>query len=73
MPQPFISLEGVRKSYQSGGEELLALSDVTMKVAEGELVSIQGSSGSGKSTLLNLLGCLDKPTSGSERNLIPSR
>lgn len=55
---PFIRLESVRKVYQFGGKQFLALSDVTLDVAEGELVSIVGPSGCGKSTLLKILAGL---------------
>ena len=52
--EPFISLRGVRKVYRSSGAEFLAVSDVTMDVAEGELVSLVGPSGCGKTTVLKL-------------------
>jgi putative ABC transport system ATP-binding protein len=54
----------LEKIYGSGSLEFLALRGVTMKVKKGELLSIVGPSGSGKSTLLNLIGMLDRPTSG---------
>ncbi|MDP6345509.1 MAG: ATP-binding cassette domain-containing protein, partial [Alphaproteobacteria bacterium] len=56
--QPFIQLDGVRKVYRSRGEEFLAVSDVTMAVAEGELVSLVGPSGCGKTTVLKILAGL---------------
>jgi putative ABC transport system ATP-binding protein len=59
-----IETREVTRVYQMGANQVTALDHVTMNVAEGEFVAIQGTSGSGKSTLLNLLGGLDKPTSG---------
>lgn len=56
--QPFIRLEGVRKVYRFGGKEFLAVSDVTLDINEGELVSLVGPSGCGKSTLLKILAGL---------------
>ncbi|MFR8010334.1 MAG: ABC transporter ATP-binding protein [Clostridia bacterium] len=53
------------KIYGSGSNEVHALDDVSIRVAEGEFVSVVGTSGSGKSTLLNMIGGLDRPTSGS--------
>ena len=55
----------LRKTYGNGDAEVHALDGVDFKVEEGEFVSIVGTSGSGKSTLLNMLGGLDRPTSGS--------
>jgi putative ABC transport system ATP-binding protein len=63
-PRPLIAARAVSKIYRMGQSEVAALNDVSMSVAEGEFVAIQGTSGSGKSTLLNLLGGLDRPTSG---------
>jgi putative ABC transport system ATP-binding protein len=59
-----IRLEGVGRAYQVGEESVHALRDVTETIAAGEHVAVMGASGSGKSTLLNLIGCLDRPTTG---------
>ena len=60
-----IELDNVTKIYDIGEVKVNALDSVSFRCQEGEVVSIMGPSGSGKSTLLNILGCLDKPTSGS--------
>ncbi|HEX7668798.1 MAG TPA: ABC transporter ATP-binding protein [Polyangiaceae bacterium] len=60
-----VVLDGIGKDYMSGPEVVRALVDVNLTLAHGELVAIVGSSGSGKSTLMNVLGCLDRPTSGT--------
>jgi putative ABC transport system ATP-binding protein len=61
---PIIETRDVTRVYQMGANEVVALDRVTMNAHEGEFVAIQGTSGSGKSTLLNLLGGLDRPTTG---------
>ena len=61
---PTIDVEGVHKYYSLGETKVHALRGVDLKIEPGEFVAIMGSSGSGKSTFMNMLGCLDKPSSG---------
>lgn len=60
-----IKLDNVTKVYRDGTDELTAVEGVTLHVREGEFVTIMGTSGSGKTTLLNIIGALDRPTSGT--------
>jgi putative ABC transport system ATP-binding protein len=62
-----IALEKVSRTFEIGGEPVHALVEVSETIAKGEHVAIMGPSGSGKSTLLHVVGCLDRPTSGSYR------
>ena len=62
-----LELENVTKAYQTGEVLVEALRSVSFAVGEGEFVAIMGESGSGKTTLLGILGCLDRPTTGSYR------
>ena len=64
MTDPLINLEGVGRVYDTGRVQVMALEDIDLSIAPGEFVAIVGPSGSGKSTLMNILGCLDRPTSG---------
>lgn len=59
-----IELKGINKTYRNGDQELRVLKDIDLEVEKGEFVAIMGPSGSGKSTLMNVIGLLDRPTSG---------
>jgi putative ABC transport system ATP-binding protein len=62
-----LELDNITKVYKAGQAEVPALRGISCRIESGEMVSIIGPSGSGKSTLMNIIGCLDKPTSGRYR------
>ena len=59
-----LQITNLKKVFKTAGDDVVAVNDVSLSVADGQFASIIGKSGSGKSTLLSLLGALDKPTSG---------
>ena len=65
MNQPLLQLRDLRREFPAGEDTIAVLKDVNLDIAAGEMVAIVGQSGSGKSTLMNILGCLDRPTTGS--------
>lgn len=62
--EKMIRIESLNKIYKNGSVEVHALNDVNMEVSRGEFLAVMGHSGSGKSTLMNIIGCLDRPSSG---------
>ena len=67
LQQPVAELRGISKIYGSGDLEVKALDQLNLSVQEGDYLAVMGASGSGKSTAMNILGCLDRPTSGTYR------
>ena len=65
--EPLITLRALRREFPSGDDTITVLKDIDLTIEAGEMVAIVGASGSGKSTLMNILGCLDRPTTGSYR------
>ncbi|QNK67440.1 macrolide ABC transporter ATP-binding protein/permease MacB [Variovorax sp. PAMC26660] len=63
--QPLLTLRGIGRSFPSGEQEVQVLKDVDLDIGNGEMLAIVGASGSGKSTLMNILGCLDRPSTGT--------
>ena len=60
-----IQLSDIKKVYHIGNQEVIALAGINLKIYQNDFIALIGSSGSGKSTLMNIMGCLDRPTSGS--------
>jgi len=65
MPDPYIRVRDLSKVYRSGTSDLVVFSDINLDVERGEMLALVGESGAGKSSLLHLLGCLDRPSSGT--------
>lgn len=65
MAEYIIDIDSLTKIYKTGKTEFKALDNITLKIQKGDFIAIMGPSGSGKSTLMNIIGCLDRPTSGT--------
>jgi putative ABC transport system ATP-binding protein len=65
MSEYVIDINSLTKTYKTGKTDFKALNNVTLKIRKSDFVAIMGPSGSGKSTLMNIIGCLDRPTSGT--------
>jgi len=65
MQPVIVDIKNLHREFKFGGEVIRAINDISFTINAGEFVTIMGSSGSGKTTLLNILGCLDRPTSGA--------
>ena len=63
--RPLLQMRGVDRRFPSGDSTVTVLRDIDLTIHSGEMVAIVGASGSGESTLMNILGCLDRPSSGS--------
>ena len=64
MAEPLILLNNVTRHFVAGTQRIPVLKSISLTIMPGEMVAIMGASGSGKSTLMNIIGCLDKPSSG---------